>query len=534
MTVNSGLVSHRVAHRGSICTSGTTCTGDRSLLDMIDLHFDQDGRVGVVFTDNNNRLAAPTLIDASKAGPFTHFAKQTDGPSLRADKPAVHVVIPEGSRTSSAGDATWPNTSDGTNLRALDLLGASLSLSGDGGRVVAQIPLSDATLAGIARDLNTYNASTTEPGARVQYVVRFSTGNDIFHMDMDYTPGTAAMRFFGGRLDANDGVQNGTGTVVAARYVADPGYVVSGSLRGGMLQLSAPKSNFAVDAGTRVVSVSAFALAGPTEADATGSLAVNSLRTIDATPPFDTTLQARTAPPAPVDCTDPAIEEQGGWHTMHLAGAGSGTLCRSVNGHQSNPRAYMQLKFTGSGADVIVARGPRGGSFNLTVDGGAPRLVDLYQAGTSGLTYGGVVHVDVPSGAHTLRIDVVNGSGDKTRNMVWVDGFAIYDGDATSVPATTTNSSDQVSGVLNGLVGAEYTLASTAMTVNIDTILQATPGTTITVKDPSGAVIASGTVEDGVLALQFGPHGIGVYTIDVGDPSNGRVPFELWEVVESR
>ena len=31
-----------------------------------------------------------------------------------------------------------------------------------------------------------------------------------------------------------------------------------------------------------------------------------------------------------------------------------------------------------------------------------------------------------------------------------------------------------------------------------------------------------------MLALQFGAHGIGVYTIDVGDLTGGQVAFDLW------
>ncbi|TMF02379.1 MAG: hypothetical protein E6I52_09665 [Chloroflexi bacterium] len=51
---------------------------------------------------------------------------------------------------------------------------------------------------------------------------------------------------------------------------------------------------------------------------------------------------------------------------------------------------------------------------------------------------------------------------------------------------------------------------------------------------PDGHRCASGTVQDGVLALQFGAYGIRVYTIDVGDPTGGQVDFDLWDIVESR
>src|SRR5207244_6620777 len=41
-----GEVTHRVAHLGSVCTSGTTCSGDRSVLDLIDVRSVQNDRAG--------------------------------------------------------------------------------------------------------------------------------------------------------------------------------------------------------------------------------------------------------------------------------------------------------------------------------------------------------------------------------------------------------------------------------------------------------------------------------------------------------
>jgi len=227
LTVATGIVNHRVVHRGSICTAGTTCTGDRSLLDMTDIGFDNDGRVGVVFMDNNNRFAAPNLTDTSKNGPFAQFAKEIVGPSLLASKPDPNLTIPENGRSDPAGDATWPNRASGANLPSLDLLGASVSLNA-GGEIVARIPLQDATRAGMARDLAAYNnAFATDNNAdRLQYVFRFATADDVFHLSMEFNA-NGSVRFFGGRLDGNDGVQNGTGATVGARYATDPGFPVT-------------------------------------------------------------------------------------------------------------------------------------------------------------------------------------------------------------------------------------------------------------------------------------------------------------------
>jgi len=542
MTVSSGLVSHRVVHRGNICTGGTTCTADRSLLDMIDLGFDSDGRVGVVFTDNNNRLAAPTLTDAAKAGPFTFFAKETQGPSLLSTKPAIAVTIPTNSRNAPAGDATWPNTAAGQNLPSLDLLGASIALSTDGSQVIAQLPIADASYAGMARDLAAYNAATTEPGARIQYTVRFSTADDVFHLDMDVIPGaTPTVRFFAGRLDANDIVQNGTGTTVGSRYVADAGYPASGSIRNNVLTLRAPASAFGLGAGSVVTGVSGISFIGPTEQDPTAKLVVNSARTIDATPPFDATLQPLPpAPPVFVDCTDHTISEGGGWHTIQDSRASNGHYCRQVGAGQG---AYMSLPFYGSGIDIVVDRGPRGGNFNASIDGGPPTLVELYRpptnpaspdtSGKQDLTFNVKVHFDVPSGQHTFRLDEVDSFGGN-RNIQYVQGFNVYNGDTAGPYSTTTSSATLLNGTLTALIGATSTVFTTASTVDLDFILSAAPGVTLTVRDPSGAIVASGTVQDGILSVFFGPNSIGAYTVDVRDPLSVDSPFELFEVVGSR
>ena len=135
-----GQVNHRVAHLGSICTSGTTCSGDRSLLDMIDVGYDQSGRVGVIWSDNNDALG--NVSDTTKNSPFIEFAKQVAGPALTTGK--VRVSIPTGGRTDRSGDATWPNPGDRTEppvarpARSIGLQhGDDTESDGKGGRLVA-------------------------------------------------------------------------------------------------------------------------------------------------------------------------------------------------------------------------------------------------------------------------------------------------------------------------------------------------------------------------------------------------------------
>jgi hypothetical protein len=291
LSVATGVVSHRVVHRGSICTSGTTCTGDRSLLDMIDLGYDANGRVGVVFMDNNNRLAAPNLTDAAKGGPFTQFAKETLGPSLLAGKASVRLKAnTSGSQKDATGDATWPNRAGAPNLPSLDLTGASLATSK--GNLVGKLTLKDATTAGMVRDLAAYNATfaTDNDAERLQYVLSFSTADDVFHLSMELNP-NGTVRFFGGRIDANDGVQNGTNTIVGVRYATDALLPVTGSLAKGTITIQVPASALGLAAGAKLTGVAAYATAAPAELNPTATLVMNSGRTVDATPPFDWTVR---------------------------------------------------------------------------------------------------------------------------------------------------------------------------------------------------------------------------------------------------
>jgi hypothetical protein len=301
ITVRTGQVSHRIIHTGNICTSGTACaTGnkDRSLLDMIDLGVDADGRVGVVFTDNNSAMQVGTDPTSARSAPFTHFAKQVSGPALFGDAP-VAVSIPQGARGDAAGDATWPNRANGTLLPSLDTLGASITLVGPD--VVARVRLADATAAQMTADLATYNTSRANlPEAeRLQYAVRFSTNSDtvtagragdVFHLSMEQLA-DGSRRFFGGKLDGNDQIwapSNAVGYQVGAAYRTDAGIPVTGAVEGSTLVLRAPASAFGLATGAPLYSVTAFAMAGPSEVN--DEQIENVERTVDATPPFDAVL----------------------------------------------------------------------------------------------------------------------------------------------------------------------------------------------------------------------------------------------------
>jgi hypothetical protein len=536
-TIVSGKVNHRVVHRGSVCTSGTTCTGDRSLLDMLDLGFDEAGRVAVVFMDNNNGVAAEPRTAAAKNGPFTQFAKEVAGPSLLAPTGAqpstISITIPRNSRTDPPGDATWPNTAAGPNLPSLDLLGASLFTTS--GHLVARIPIADATRAGMARDLAAYNAvlQTNPPADRLQYVFRFSTADDVFHLSMEYNS-DGTVRFFGGKLDANDSLSNGSSTL-GATYHTDNGYPVSGTLDGGAITLRAPLAVFGLSVGSSVTGASAFAMAGP--AEAIEQLIVDPMRTVDATPPFDGTLAAQQEPPMTVSCADPNIQTVGGWHEISDTRAIGGSYCRDV-GHDRHDS--MQFQFTGTALDVQVAMGPRGGLLGISIDG-VKTTANLYRApadpahpdnsGRKDLTFNISVHRDTTPGTHNVVI--TNDSTSTTRDIVYVDGFIITGGDVlTPVGHFVQGVASQVIGnAIAGLEEVNEFVVEPAAEL-MDFIVETTAGTTVTLKDPSGRTIATATIEDGgVIDVQALPAGAGAYALVLHFSAAGDSAFTVWEVL---
>jgi hypothetical protein len=223
-----------------------------------------------------------------KNSPFVEYAKETAGPSLLGSS-SISVSIPTGARSDSSGDATWPNTASGKNLPSFDVLSASISNSAS--TLTAKVKLADATKAGMQRDLNAFNAvNPADTKARLQYIVRLETASQVYHLDLEYQSGS--FRYFGGKVDANDGVQNGTNTIVGSRYVKDAGYRVTGSVASGVITLNIPLSDLGLGIGAKIVNVSAFATAAPSEDDPTASVVINSARTVDATPPFDAKITA--------------------------------------------------------------------------------------------------------------------------------------------------------------------------------------------------------------------------------------------------
>ena len=306
----SGIVSHQVPHVGSICTAGTTCVatmGDRSLLDMIDITMDSDGRPAVVFTDNNNSFARQEVSTGSQGSPFVKVARLSTGPSLLVGHGPYAITYPTDYRTSAAGDATWPNTTAGKNLPALDILGSGVST--DGTLLTARIDLADASTTGFVRDLNAFNTqssaagSTDVPATRLQYVARWDFNGETYYLAADVS-NTGTPTYYGGKLDASNQLSNGNAAVGVA-YRPQAGVSVTGKIQGNTLLITGHLSDFGASPTSTLVSYAAHSLAGPADTvlagQTTSSQIFTTVRNVDSSPPMDAVLTTPSAnvPEAP-------------------------------------------------------------------------------------------------------------------------------------------------------------------------------------------------------------------------------------------
>lgn len=206
----------------------------------------------------------------------------------------------------------------------------------------------------------------------------------------------------------------------------------------------------------------------------------------------------------------------------------------------------MQLTFQGTAIDINGARGPRGGTFTVTIDGGAPAVVDEYRppadpthpdnSGRKDLDFATVAHFDLASGTHTLRIDVTNTAADKKRDMVYVDDFVIFGGGpAPTEPGTPADITATATGTVAAGATTVLNVVIPVGTSLLSAVMETTDGVTETLSDATAAVLGTANTAASLAVATVGPVAPGVYAIAITNNSATDAPFTLWEVLtESR
>jgi len=140
-----------------------------------------------------------------------------------------------------------------------------------------------------------------------------------------------------------------------------------------------------------------------------------------------------------LDCDDPGISRKGGWHEVRDERATGGQYCRNVGAKKHDANAFLEFQFMGSEVDMQIARGPRGGTAEVFIDGASQGRVGFFRppsdpahpdnSGKKDLTFGELVSFATTLGTHTFRLEVLNDAPEpdsSLRDMIYVDGFTIH------------------------------------------------------------------------------------------------------------
>jgi len=286
-TFTQSHIAHQINQDDNICTSGTTCLatgGNRNLLDYFTPSLDNDGHIGVVWSDGYNQTKMP----------FVKVSRQATGPSLYAGKPDAHLSTRGNGEPDAAGDALYPFSGNqvltASNHPQLDLLGSSVVPRYVDGNLVFTIKLADTSdLAHAVPGGGTASDGLT-PLRQAKYLVRWDYHGNSYYVGANLAAGSAKPVAFSGTVNATEALlAAGGGTSTYGNTYSAQGPAIS-SVSNGVLTLTVPASNVGnPQPGDRLISVGSYTLLGP---DDTAAVLTTAPIQVDSTPTFDYTMPA--------------------------------------------------------------------------------------------------------------------------------------------------------------------------------------------------------------------------------------------------
>jgi hypothetical protein len=283
-TFHQSVIAHQANQDDDICTMGTSCTGNRNLLDYFDISMDPDGHLGFVWSDTRNA----TLL------PFVKVARQTSGPSLLTGKPDAQVAKRNNGEGDPAGDALYPLAGakflTATNHPGQDLRGTTLEFK-DPQTIEIRMKVADTSKLG---DFPTGMDDLTQL-QQAKYMTRWDFGGKVFYAAANVASGSSEPTYFAGEVSAAE-------ELTAAGSAGDDGNSykalvtdgVTGKVEDGAIVIDVPISAVgSPKLNAPLLSVASYAMIGPSDAN---SVLLNTAPiTVDATPSFDTALAGPAA-----------------------------------------------------------------------------------------------------------------------------------------------------------------------------------------------------------------------------------------------
>lgn len=197
-------VSPHPAHYNDICLEGSGCItsqGNRNLADFFTVTIDRAGAAEVLYDDTSNGLVQPGFtpsgnqtVDHAGAAVVT-LARQSSGPGLFGKSVSGPSNAPVGGIGDPSGDARYP-VIGGTNVRGMDIVGASMALSAN--KKTLNVTTKVVDLSNPAA-----TAAQIAGASLLQYVTRWQRGDVISYAGMS-TDSSGSPSFYAGKAQSVD------------------------------------------------------------------------------------------------------------------------------------------------------------------------------------------------------------------------------------------------------------------------------------------------------------------------------------------
>ncbi len=282
-TFTQSHIAHRINQDDNICTSGTACAatgGNRNLLDYFGITLDNDGHIGIVWSDGYNATKLP----------FVKISRQANGPSLYAGKKNASLSCRGNGYPDATGDAKYPiaglKFATASNQNKLDLLGTSVARTG--GTLQFRIKLADASNLGAAVPGGGTQSDGLTPLQQAKYLVRWDYLGNSYYAGAN-VPAGGTPTYFSGTVNNTEGLMAGGSTTQYGNTYSPQG-PATGSIdtASNTMTITVPVATVGSPvSGGSLYSVGSYTLLGPVDSAAT----LNSAPiTVDSTPTFDLAL----------------------------------------------------------------------------------------------------------------------------------------------------------------------------------------------------------------------------------------------------
>lgn len=539
-------VSDHFIHKGNVSQGGFNPLGadeNRNLIDFFQVADDpRDGAAVVAWGDDHNDFDGAT-----------YFARQIDGPGLVAGTPVTSAPCPpltpfrDPEVLDFLGDVV--STSDtGVPLPDADILNIDYGSEEEAGNtfLTAEIRIANLLVAPPPeRSYRAYFATNSQRGL-------MDAGNEFF---VEVTTANGVPEYWLGVKDrrADGSTEEQQVERIDADQVTSP--FTAGAPGSVLLRVNVSRLDWSFTAGgTMVTDPPGVATDGGATPPADGDLIIGLSGRARVATPTSTSVVEETrggsfiilgeedgdgGEVTEVECDDEAVTQFGGWQKRTTEGGER--YCRNV-GNQANSdpskRPYLELQFPGSSVEVRYDyfTSPRGGFVEVIIDGVSREVINQFedgsdQSGQKQLTpqsrsYAVAQQVN----PHTIRVIHRTDLDQQTRNIAYVDGFAVQEG-ATGTAASAdqeiafTNTLASGKSIDHKIVASLGTLFLGGVVEPVSAELFGSDGLVVELYNPAGLRIATSSEAVAPSTVSAPTILPGQYTVRVRNTSSRAVSY---------